>query len=174
MGYFSWMFANHNNQRNLKIDRKGYLYCPNGTILKEPCYEGYGKFAGQDVYDLVADWNRAFLAQNPDFIIPQHGYFRDEATGELKTAVDKKVSEFPWYSAYADLSKSREEVIEAWQKATGQPRVCCEWRIIGIDIACYDDQNAALPYPIKICSTGRGLRYETLPPSNGDPNQGMY
>lgn len=42
----------------------------------------------------------------------------------------------------------------------------------GIDIACYDDQNAALKYPIKI--TSEPMRYADAAPSKGDPNQGWH
>ena len=44
-------------------------------------------------------------------------------------------------------------------------------RIIGIDIACYDEQNASLPYPIKIVHNGN-IPYEQALPSMSDPDQG--
>ena len=44
-------------------------------------------------------------------------------------------------------------------------------RIIGIDIACYDEQNAKLPYPIKITHNPNAV-YEDCNPSLSDPNQG--
>ena len=50
--------------------------------------------------------------------------------------------------------------------------IFAELRCIGISIACYDDQNAALPYPIKIVRNGRA-KYNEVPASNGDPNQGF-
>ena len=48
-----------------------------------------------------------------------------------------------------------------------------EIRNIGIDIACYDEDNASLPYPIKITSKKTGICYEELPPSKWDPEQGL-
>lgn len=39
MGSFSWLFADTNNTKNLRADRKGYVACPDGTFICEPCYE---------------------------------------------------------------------------------------------------------------------------------------
>lgn len=64
MGSFSWLFADTNNTKNLRANRRGYVACPDGTFICEPCYETYGIFDGKDVYDLVVDWNRKFIAEN--------------------------------------------------------------------------------------------------------------
>ena len=37
-------------------------------------------------------------------------------------------------------------------------------------MSCYDEDNAALEYPIKV--TTREMEYEEVAPSLGDPNQG--
>lgn len=159
MGCFSWMFADKDNEKNLKIEHKGYLLLPNGGELKESCYEGYGEFDGQDAYDLVADWNREYLSHHPEFFIPRHG----------------RVDSFMWYPYYADLSLNRDEVVA---KILADPKApygnrLYEYRFIGIDIACYDDQNAALPYPIKIVSK-RGFKYDEVSASESDPEQGLW
>ena len=44
-------------------------------------------------------------------------------------------------------------------------------RYVGIDIACYDEQNASLPYPIKITHDPDAV-YEDCDPSPSDPYQG--
>jgi DNA gyrase subunit A len=44
-------------------------------------------------------------------------------------------------------------------------------RCIGIDIACYDEQNFTIPYPIKITHDANAV-YEECTPSKSDPNQG--
>lgn len=167
MGCFSWMFADKDNEKNLKINHKGYLLLPNGGELKESCYEGYGEFDGQDAYDLVVDWNRKYLSEHPEFEIPQHNRNNDPST--------KRADEFVWYPYYADLSLNRDEVVA---KILEDPKApygnrLYDYRFIGIDIACYDDQNAALPYPIKVVSK-RGINYNEVPASKGDPNQGFF
>lgn len=151
MGCFSCTFADYGNMRNLLLGESGYLYCPDGTILHEPSYEGYGEFAGQDMYDLVADWNRPFLSKHPDFEI---------------LGMSIPISKAEWYPAYADLSKSREEVIASAASSL------CDWRGIGIDIACYNWQNEKLPYPIKIAKK-KIYTYQELPASHSDPEQGL-
>ena len=44
-------------------------------------------------------------------------------------------------------------------------------RNVGIHIACYDEQNASLRYPIKITHDPHAV-YEDCPASPNDPNQG--
>lgn len=44
-------------------------------------------------------------------------------------------------------------------------------RCIGIDIACYDEQNASLRFPIKITHDSEAV-YEDCEPSKSDPYQG--
>ena len=154
MGQFSWMYADTNNEKALLEGGTAYVPLPNGETIEESCYDGYGRFGGQDIYDLVADWNREYLARHPEFEIP--GEFGREPL---------RVDRYGWYKHYADLSLSREEVV----KRAG----LYEYRHIGIDIACYDDQNNALPFPIKICKNKPAPgAYNRLPISWGDPNQG--
>jgi len=164
MGQFSWMFADTDNEEALNEGHSGYLATPTGPSIFEPCYDGYGRFNGEDAYDLVADWNRSFLAKNPDYLVPQHGSWL-KADGTWEKAEALPVSEFKWYKAYANLSLNREEVVKEAD--------LYEYRYIGIDIACYDDQNAKLPFPIKVCKDpANAIQYYQLPASENDPNQG--
>ncbi len=161
MGQFSWMYADYDNTIALQEGRMAYVSMPDGGYVYEESYDGYGNFGWYDIYDLVADWNREFLSKHPEYLVKQHGSILVD--GEWVEIPDKAIREFPWYEAYADLSLSPEEVV----KASGIP----EYRFIGIDIACYDDQNDALPFPIKICKH-KPRNYFDLPASEGDPNQG--
>lgn len=164
MGQFSWMFADTDNKQALCEGHPAYVALPFGGSLYEESYDGYGRFAGHDIYDLVADWNREFLSKNPDYLIPSHsGYWKND--DEWVAIPPRPVRTSSWYPAYADLSLTPEQVVEK----SG----LYEYRHIGIDIACYDDQNKKLPFPIKICKDRPYPGdYFFLPPSNGDPNQG--
>lgn len=126
MGFFSWKTADTNKSiSNVYSNRDTftvYVLQPNGLPpLKEDSYQGYGEFAGRDIYALVAQWN------------------------------------FP------DMCKDA--------KSNWLPDE--EIRNFGIDIACYDKDNAALEFPIKIVENPN-LRYEDVPPSIGCPDQGYF
>ena len=61
MGFFSWITSDtHESISNAYSDRGAlpvYLYCPDGTKIYEPDYQGYGDFGGHDAYALLAEWN---------------------------------------------------------------------------------------------------------------------
>lgn len=61
MGFFSWITSDtHESISNVYSVRGAlpvYLIAPDGTTYYEPNYEGYGVFAGQDAYALLAQWN---------------------------------------------------------------------------------------------------------------------
>lgn len=176
MGSFSWLFADTNNTKNLRADRKGYVACPDGTFICEPCYETYGVFDGKDIYDLVVEWNRKFIAENPDHLLPHVHYWTKDGTLVSQTY---RLKDFPWYPVVADLSIPFEDLHDALvahlKKELGNKfsPYRTEIRSIGIDITCYDEDNASLPYPIKITSKKTGICYEELPPSKWDPEQGL-
>ena len=119
---------------------------------------------------VVADWNREVLSKQPDYIVPQHGRAWDEKTRSYYERKPKKLSEFSWWPYYSDLHMTPEAIRKVMRETTGDKY--WEYRYIGIDISCYNDQNAKLPYPIKIASVP-DVSYSELPPSNGDPNQGF-
>lgn len=184
MGQFSWLDCENNSQI---VDNKiadVYVLVPKefgGGHIHERCYDGYGNFGGRDVYELVADWNRKYLKEHPDFRIQssierikygitrlQESYIKAgmEIPENIKIPDNveeygMKVSSFSWYDDYCDLSMIKEE----FQKKNG------EYRGVGIDLACYDEDNIALPYPIKI-THNPDLKYEDCKPSLIDPNQG--
>lgn len=121
MGFFSWKTSDTNKSISNTYSSKGsfpvYVLIPQefgGGYIEECNYEGYGEFGGQDVYALVARWNKPELCNGDD----EHD------------------------------------------------------RGIGIDIACYDEDNEKLKYPIKI--TERIIPYECAYPSNACEYQGFF
>ena len=167
MGCFSWIFANSDNKRRLKIDSKGYVVCPDNSYLGTGSYDGYGDFykAGEigskDIYALVAIWNRDFLSPKMLRKVKKKNYGDEFYWEKAKKNYRRKVERL---SDYRSRKVSEEDMEAKYGK---------DWlRKIGIDISCYDEQNAALPYPIKIVSR-KGLLYNGLPSSDGDPDQGL-
>lgn len=169
MGSFSWYASD--TKRAIRSDNYDpfpvYALRPDGDPLLETAYEGYGVFGGEDVYDLVADWNREYLSKHPGFLIPQHGRLWSEEQQAWFSSGPKRVDQFEWYPLYADLTKSREDVVRELAR-TGS--WYWQWRSIGIDIACYDDQNAQLPFPIKLVE--KPVPYAAAAASKSDPGQG--
>ena len=146
MGYFTWTLANKAPEKNktgwdyktsCKL-RYGAIVCPDNTLIPEPCYEGYGMFGDHDVYDLVVDWNKDHLTD-----IPQMPGFK------------------PWgrTEAYHAIMLAYQNDDQAALQAA-------------IDSAANDDpsmrtgeNNALIPYPIKIVNCKRPRPYDQLRPS---------
>lgn len=146
MGQFSWMDCCDTKRQILDdVYENVYLLIPKefggGHILEE-CYEGYGEFCGLDVYDLVAEWNRLSI---PEII--------------------RRIENGHW-----KCSASNEDIVMMRSFYHGAP-FNCPLRHIGIIIACYDEDNAVLEYPIKITHDQNAV-YEECDPSPSDPNQG--
>lgn len=172
MGCFSWMFADEQNQQNLCTGKRAYIFCPDNSIITEPAYDGVGIFGGKDIYELVADWNRKYLSEHPDFMIPVGSDETYDPNLQIYISQrKKKISECPWYPFYANLSLTPNEVARKWAESANN-QAGTEYRLIGIDIACYSSQNAALPFPIKVCKRKTGHTYATLPASESDPYDG--
>lgn len=192
MGQFSWLYSDTNKQvvDNKKADT--YLLVPPpftkkyGAAIYEGCYDGYGHFGKYDIYALVAEWNRAYLSKDmlrdkPKFenygglydfeirSLKQDGLSDDEIKQKdleqrqhyYNAAVKRYEASIKRLEDYRG-GKSDEEMGEKYGP---------DWkRQIGIDIACYDEQNASIPFPIKI--TTKVMGYDSVKPSQSDPNQG--
>lgn len=192
MGQFSWIYSDTNKQ---VIDNKradSYLLVPKafqqkyGKSIYERCYDGYGHFGGHDVYELVAEWNREFLSRDMLRDEPKlenyGGMYPFEKENLRKMGVSEEEIEkkdFEQKEHFYNLAVKRYETsinrLDDYRTGSTDDEMCqkygAEWkRSIGIDIACYDDQNESLPYPIKI--TSREMEYKNASPSKSDPNQG--
>ena len=156
MGQFSWLDCVSGKQIVDDKIKDVYVLIPKefgGGHLVEHCYDGYGHFDRVDIFDLVAKWNRKILSKKPNFIFPYS---------------NEQIKNKDWYEFYANLNLTKEEVVE---KTKEKSNGFFEWRYIGIELACYDEDNEALPFPIKITHNSNAI-YEDCRPSKSDPNQG--
>ena len=192
MGQFSWIYSDTNKQVIDNRTADTYLLVPKafqekyGKAIYESCYDGYGHFGNFDVYDLIAEWNREFLSKDMLRDKPKlENYgglcsFEKDALkqqGLSEDEIEKK--DFEQKNYYYNLTVKRyEESIQRltdYKNGTTDEKMSQKYgkdwkRYIGIDIACYDEQNETIPYPIKI--TSKKMDYEQVSPSKSDPNQG--
>lgn len=167
MGQFSWLYSDNGKQMvdDKRVD--SFLLVPEpfqaqyGKSIKEECYDGYGRMGGYDVYDLVADWNKE-SATVANMREPKREQWLPDEEGEryFQLAVIRFQHDC---QRLADFKVKTDEEMKAIYGEDFK-------RMIGIDIACYDEQNAALQYPIKI--TSREMDYRYANPSESDPDQG--
>ena len=190
MGSFSWIYCDMGeitDRKKIRKKQRMIIGHPGSVLFPEEFggkdsqidvtrYADYGRFFDRkthktiDIYELVADWNRRYLAEHPEHILPKR-------VGRNGSG---RVDEFVWYPFYTDLSLTKEEVCKKWLEAmnagkTGDdrcPRCWTEYRNIGINIACYNEDNASLKYPVKIARNPESV-YEECPPSLNDPWQGF-
>ena len=171
MGQFSWLDCITGEQIIDNKERDVYILIPKefgGGHIVEHCYDGYGNFGGCDIYDLIATWNREILSKKPNYFFPyaiQRAQWISEKynwKSDYSEKIDIQIRNKNWYEAYSNLDLTEDEVCEQCD---------VDWRWIGIELACYDEDNAALPYPIKITYDANAI-YEYCAPSNADPNQG--
>lgn len=156
MGQFSWMdCCNRNKQILDDVMQDVYLLVPNkfgGGHIKETCYDGYGHFGPYDVYDLIVDWNKEF--------IPELLRQSDEHNWKcVINPTERKMLLNIYEDKDMKAGLSTEET-QYWEK-----------RYLGIIMACYDTDNAKLPYPIKVTYNANAT-YENCPYSLSDPNHG--
>ena len=149
MGQFSWLDCKDNKKQILdNVLADVYLLIPKafgGGHIKETCYDGYGHFGSKDVFDLVAEWNKSFI---PEVV-------KLAEAGEWECTIWNKENMMRFYNG--------EEFIP----------IDYELRDIGIILACYDEDNARLPYPIKITHDETAV-YEDCEPSLSDQDQGWF
>lgn len=144
MGQFSWRDCVTGKPILDNVRKTSYLLVPAkfGSNIEEPEYDGYGHFGGKDAYDLVIDWNKDMI---PEII--------------------RRINNGTWE---CNVNKTD---IENLQNFYENKPISCEKRWLGIIIACYDEDNSALEFPIKVTYESRAT-YEDCKPSPRDPNQG--
>lgn len=193
MGQFSWIYSDTHKQLLDDIYADTYLLVPKPfqekyrKAIYEGCYDGYGNFGRYDVYELVALWNRENLPSETRALrlpkVEEYGGLFDSEKEELRkkgaTEEEIKNADAEKQQEYCDkaILRYKKALLRNKDFANNVPdNVMKEkygrnyLREIGIDIACYDEDNAVLKYPIKI--TTKEMEYEDVKPSLSDPNQG--
>ena len=194
MGCFSWLDCQKNTKRSgIRIGEKAYLLVPEdfgGGHIEEDCYDGYGRFGGQDVYELVALWNRKNIDEsnlyNEAPRLENYAGLWDFEKKELKEAgaTEEEIAEKDnaarkkhynnEVARYKQSIQRLKDFSEEVDEGVMRNRYGDDYlRLIGISIACYDEQNAKLKYPIKITRDENAV-YEDCKPSKGDPYQGCF
>lgn len=147
MGQFSWLYSDTGKQVLDGYKADTYLLVPEkfqnkyGKAIYENCYDGYGHFGKYDVYELIPEWNKETIPE-----------------------VIRRIKNGTWRCC------TRKKDIQNLQNYYEGKEIDCELRWLGIVMACYDEDNAALEYPIKI--TTRETEYKRADVSPSDPNQG--
>ena len=193
MGQFSWIASDDKRPVLDDVYADVYLLIPakfGGGAYHTDYYDGYGRIE-VDVYDAVADWNKDYLQKiykkegSPklsDFsdklsLWDKEGFERDlgrQATEEELVQHGKVIQKQHYERAKKEFKRmlKRAEDFQTLTDAEMKEKYGDDYkRLIGIDIACYDKDNASLPYSIKIVHEAN-MSYEQALPSMGDPNQG--
>ena len=150
MGQFSWIYSDTGKQVVCGRRKDTYLPVPPkfrsvyGDYIIEKEYDGYGRFGGHDIFELVAEWNRDMI---PEIIRRKN----NGTWGSFSRECD--IEKFVRY--YNDGPQSLSEDDRRW---------------VGILMMQTDDLNRTLEYPLKI--TERRIPYDTAKPSDSDPRQG--
>ena len=168
MGYFTWTDARYKNPQKSKrypscylqryvigYDSYAKIVCPDDTEIVEHYYDGYGDFNGQDVYDLVAEWNKPYLKDIFEMLKSDDRYkdhLRFAKPLETLAITWQEGDEISFQKELKMLSKKDSWLEKEWK------------RNIGIAIAC-GDVNKMIPYPIKITKSHSHIPYEDLYPS---------
>ena len=193
MGIFTWTDAirkptyiekNYDWAAKDKIKYGSFakVVCPDDTEIIEHCYDGYGHFGSYDIYELVADWNKDSISvdilNNDKPRVEEFGGLWSFEIDELKKQgktdeeidfLNKETKKKQYLRSLNDWNMRRNRILDFISGISEKElskKYGREWkREIGIDIACEDDKNKSLLYPIKITASNIPVKYKDLYPS---------
>ena len=189
MGCFSWLDCK--TKKQIKIGGTAIVLIPKefgGKYYKDDCYDGYGRVNGYDVYDLVAIWNKGFISEKnlmPEPPLEKFGglygfekqSLREQGYSEEEIEKRDRAERQKYYDQAMKRRKRDIKMLKDFNSGKSDEYLRDAYgddylRNIGINVACYDKQNAALKYPIKLSHRTTDV-YEECGPSLSDPDQGF-
>lgn len=168
MGYFTWTDAirtprvkkdgEYFSRDVVSYGRPAKIVLPDDSEIKTSYYDGYGMFGKEDevdAYDVVVDWNRDYLPEIFNRLKTENpGGFWGQELANLA-------------AFYAEgMEKEMDAEIERLKSSHYLHVTSDGWkRLIGIAISCDGDNNAKLPFPLKITACRDKVKYTDLYPS---------
>ena len=135
MGFFSWHTSDTKKSiPNTYSGRKTFtvhMITENGLVFTEKHYEGYGKFGGKDIYDLIAEMNKLKSKEEPRLAAIDL-LFKTQITNGIKTytqGTSEDADFFNWgLPLESEGGKSPNQLLdEGWKKV--HPNGYGEWNI---------------------------------------------
>lgn len=127
-------------------------------------YDGYGRVKGIDVYDVAGFLNICVCNDE------QFEYVKNRIGGD--TALDMEKLRQAYKEGFFNSINDFDQIAEELNLLGSSLGFGKEFRTYGITLACYDEDNARLPYPVKLTVDERET-YENSYFSMTDPNQGF-
>ncbi len=155
--YFAWKDC-QNAQKRVRCQKPAYVILPNDTVIEEPCYEGFGKFGGHNIFQMVADWNCLHLRDILSQMAPR---MENSAMRELYELAISAVE------GGALEQEAVDNVLRQNNRCGNPPDTICytpdDWKaLVGAVISYMNINGDKIPYPIKISSTRPRRSYAEL------------
>lgn len=193
MGCFSWLYSDTGKAMICGKTINSYLLVPPafqdkyGEYIMTPQYDGYGNFGEYDVYDLIVEWNKEFLSTEmlrlKDLKLENFGglckleenLLRKQGLTEAEIEAKDLENKQYYYNLAVESQRLMILRLKIYKNGASDEEMLLRYgkywkRELGNDIACYDEQNEKLPYPIKI--TSKPMKYDEVQASKKDINQG--
>lgn len=177
MGFFSWLDCEDNSQIKIGELKTHYVLVPSEfgyERIDNFCYDGYGNFGAIDIFELIAMWNRKYLA-NFKYSAEGRSYHGDEYCDKMEETIHRFCEAEP-----QDYEDETHEYDPCEGEYDDDP---LNWEFfywafgdvlsdIGHDIYSERKNGYNLKYTIKITHNPKAI-YENSKESEDDPAQGL-
>ncbi len=191
MGCYSWLDCVTGEQIRIGSRRKVYVLIPKefgGGHIETYHYDGHGNFDSVNIHRTVASWNKSSLNEAMLEKPPKRekycglwDYEKDElreagkTEEEIREANERERDK--QYEAELTRRRNRLKAMEDYKNLSPEEFKAVyddpleTIRLIGVFIACHDEGDVSIPFPIKVTYDEKAV-YEDCPPSKDDPKQG--